>query len=289
MQFALSTHLFHGERLARHHLESARAAGFTDLEIFATRTHFDYASEAAVAEYAALLRDVGLTVGSMHAPICASFVGGHWGRAFSNAASDSARRQEAVDEAKRALAACQLLGASLLVVHLGLPRGQTIPPGDNDRRAAARSLEQIAGAAITARVALALELIPNDLSTPSALLDWLDELEVGGTGVCLDVGHAHVMGDAPEIVEALSGHVLTTHLHDNRKVNDDHLVPFAGTVDWATTLAALWKIGYTGRLVFEVADHGDAAGVLQRTVSARARLQGILNDLAEPFDFGREP
>ena len=65
MQFALSTHLFHGERLTRHHLESARAAGFTDLEIFATRTHFDYASEAAVTEYAALLRDVGLNVGSI--------------------------------------------------------------------------------------------------------------------------------------------------------------------------------------------------------------------------------
>jgi hypothetical protein len=46
-------------------------------------------------------------------------------------------------------------------------------------------------------------------------------------------------------------------------------------------------VGYGGPLVFEVADHGDAAGVLSRLVGARQRLQAILSDLAQPFDFDR--
>jgi len=290
MTFALSTHLFHGERLTRSHLEAAARAGFGDLEIFATRTHFDYADERAVAQVGAWLGELGLSAGSMHAPICASFVDGEWGRAFSNASSDATKRQEAVDETTRAISACRTLGTRLLVLHLGLPRGQTIPSGDNDPRALQRSLEEIAHAAAQADVRLALELIPNGLSTPESLIEWIEEsagLET--SGVCLDVGHAHVMGDVVESIETLSGHVITTHLHDNRRSSDDHLVPFEGSVDWTTTLAGLWKIGYDGRLVFEVADHGDAPGVLNRTVGARTRLQAILNNLSEPFDFRQEP
>ena len=285
MQFALSTHLFHNERLSRQHLEAVRAAGFREVEIFATPTHFDYHDERAMAATAADLGELGLTAGSMHAPICASFAGGRWGRPFSNASPDAAARQEAVQETTRALEACRALGSTVLVLHVGLPTGQKIPPGDNDRRAAQRSLEEIAGAAERAEVRLALELIQNPLSTADALLAWIGSLEIDRVGICLDLGHAHLMGEAPESVEALAGHILTTHLHDNRKTADDHLVPFAGTVPWTTTLAALWKVGFGGRLVFEVADHGDAAGVLARTVGARARLQAILDDLAEPFDF----
>jgi hypothetical protein len=48
---------------------------------------------------------------------------------------------------------------------------------------------------------------------------------------------------------------------------------------------AMGKVGYAGPLIFEVADHGDAPGVLARTVGARRRLQAILEDLARPMDF----
>jgi sugar phosphate isomerase/epimerase len=65
-------------------------------------------------------------------------------------------------------------------------------------------------------------------------------------------------------------------------------VPFAGSIDWPMTLAAMWKIGYAGPLVFEVADHGDAAAVLDRAVAARTRLQSILDELSEPFAFTEE-
>ena len=286
MHFALSTHLFHGERLTLAHLEAVKRAGFEDVELFATRTHWDYHDAARTDEVGEWLQKLALRAGSIHAPICASFTNGEWGPAFSNAAADATRRDRAIEETSVAIRAARRLGVEIAVLHLGLPRGQQIPPGDNDVRAVSRSLEQLIATATEAGLQLALEVIPNNLSTPPALLDWLTgELDSGVTGICLDVGHAHLMNGAPEAAELLAGYVITTHLHDNRGRSDDHLVPFAGTIDWPATMSALWKIGYEGRLVFEVADAGDAGAVLQRTIGAKARLQAILNDLSAPFDF----
>ena len=286
MQFGLSTHLFHGERLGKKPLQAIAQHGFEFVEIFATQTHFDYHDRREIAELGRLLADLGLQAGSMHAPICAGYTHGDWGRAFSNATGSTALRREAVAETAAAFDAAAELGCDTMVLHLGLPRTQPVPADDNDLHALRRSLEDLAPIAAASPVRLALEIIPNDLSTPDALLQFLDgELALGSAGVCLDIGHAHLMGGAPEAAEALSGHVIATHVHDNRGVEDSHLVPFEGTVDWPASLSAIWKIGYSGRLTFEVADHGDPLGVLARTARARTRLQAILDQLTLPISF----
>lgn len=286
MNFGLSTHLFHDQRLERSHLETIKKHGFDLVEVFATRTHFDYRDRSRVGELRAWLGDLGMSAGSMHAPICDSFRGGQWGRAFSNASSHAPSREEAIAETTAALDAARELGCVYAVLHLGLPRGQKLPAGDNDPAAARRSLEAIAHAAGASGVRLAIEVIPNELSTPAALADLLGgDLEIGDTGVCLDFGHAHMLSGTVEAAETLAGHLLATHVHDNNGRTDDHLVPFAGTIDWPTSLMAMQKVGYAGPLVFEVADHGDAVSVLTRTVGARRRLQAILDDLVRPLDF----
>jgi sugar phosphate isomerase/epimerase len=285
-RFGLSTHLVHGERLSPAHLATFRAHGFDAVEVFATRTHFDYADSSAVRALRDGLAAEGIDALSMHLPITTRFSAGEWGRAFSNASTDGSVRGEAIDEARLALDAAAALGCLTGVLHLGLPRGQQIPAADNDAGAIARSLEPIAAHASAVGVKLALEVIPNGLSTPDALVGWLEgDLDLGAAGVCLDFGHAHMMGGAPEAAETLAGWIATTHVHDNRGRSDDHLVPFAGSIDWPVTLMSMFKVGYTGPWIFEVADHGDVAGVLARTVDARRRLQVILDDLASPFEF----
>jgi sugar phosphate isomerase/epimerase len=222
----------------------------------------------------------------MHLPICEGFTGGVWGRAYSNATSQAAARDEAVAETVAALTAARELGCRTAVLHIGIPQGQPIGPDDNDPRSASRSLDAIVEASASAGVALALEVIPNSLSTAPALADWLaSDHEWGATGVCLDVGHAHLTGGAAEAIELLSGHILTTHIHDNKGRADDHLVPFDGTIDWAATMMAFSKVGYAGPLMFELPDHGDAEAVLAAAVRARRRIGAILDDLAEPFAF----
>jgi sugar phosphate isomerase/epimerase len=286
MTFGVSTHLFHEERLDRRHLDAVAAHGFDTIEIFMTATHVDYHDAAAVGALGRWMADTGLRAWSVHAPICDGIRAGVWGRAYSTASREPSARDEAVRETLVSIRAARDLGASVVVLHVGVPVLSPPAPEANDTGAARRSLETIAAACTNAGLRLAVEVIPNALATPSAVRGWLEsDLALDHAGACLDVGHANMAGGAPEGIEELSEHVITTHVHDNRGRTDDHLVPFDGTVDWTATLLALAKIGYTGPLVFELPAHGDAARTLARAVEARRRIQAILDEIAAPFPF----
>ena len=77
--FGVSTHLLHGQRLVREHLVEIGAHGFDLIELFATRTHFDYHNAQVIADLQAWLADACLGLYSVHAPIVESFMGGQWG------------------------------------------------------------------------------------------------------------------------------------------------------------------------------------------------------------------
>jgi sugar phosphate isomerase/epimerase len=286
VEFGLSTHLFHGDRLVRDQVKAIADHGFGLVEVFATRTHFDYHDPRAAEEVRGWIEDCGLSAWSVHAPICDGFRDGVWGRAYSNASRNAATREEAVHETLASVEATRRLGAGVLVLHLGLPIGQPIPADDNDRAAAARALDPIVAACDRSGVRLALEVIPNDLATAESVAAWLEgEPSLGRTGACLDVGHAHLTGGAPDAVERLAAHVITTHIHDNRGRTDDHLLPFEGTIDWPATMGAFTKVGYRGPLIFELPDHGSASRVLARAAAARDRIQAILDDIRAPLPW----
>ena len=273
-RFGISTHLFHEHRLTREHLVHIAAHGFDAIELFATRTHVDYHDADAVTELAEWLADTRLELHSVHAPIVESLKDGKWVGSFSNASSDDARRKAALVETEAALSITRQIPFRYLVLHLGMPTVERVPPGDNQPGAARRSLQDIAELAARVGVGVAVEVIPNPLSSADALAHLIeDELEGLDIGVCLDYGHAHLMGDVAEAIETLSGHLWTTHVHDNGGKRDDHLLPFAGTIDWDAAMMETQKVGYDGLLVFEVADKGDPMAVLKGAVKARERLE----------------
>jgi sugar phosphate isomerase/epimerase len=274
--FGVSTHLFHEHQLGREHLVHIAAHGFEAIELFATRSHFDYRDERVLAALAQWLSDTRLELHSVHAPAFEALKNGRWVGAFSNAAPDEPRRKAAVAEAEAALAIARHVPFRYLVTHLGVP--ETPESGgrgaDNVAGAARRSVEELAELAARANVQLAIEVIPNSLSTPVELCRLIEEeLEGIDVGVCLDYGHANLMGDVGEAIETLSGHLWTTHVHDNAGRRDDHLVPFAGAIDWESAMMTTQKIGYDGVLMLEVGDSGDPVDVLRRCVKARERLE----------------
>jgi len=276
-RFGMSTHLFHEQRLTREHLVHVAAHGFEALELFATRAHFDYHDATAIEQLAEWLSDTRLTLHSVHAPIVDAIRNGAWVGSYSIASSDEPRRRAAIDETRAALAIASRVPFHCLVLHLGMPTPQRVPAGDNHPEAARRSVEEIAEAASAAGVTVALEVMPNALSSAAALVDLIEEqLERQDVGVCLDYGHAHVMGDLGDAIETLSGHLSTTHVHDNDGRRDDHLVPFAGTINWDQAMMQTQKIGYDGVLMFEVAGGADPVATLQRCVKARERLEKTL-------------
>jgi sugar phosphate isomerase/epimerase len=276
-RFGISTHLFHEHRLSREHLVHIAAHGFDVIELFATKTHFNYHDEQAIAELAEWLSDTGLELHSVHAPIVEALKGGKWVGAFSNATRDDENRKIALAETEAALAIARHIPYRYLVVHLGTPTTERPGSNDNQRDLARRSVEEITDIAARTNVRVALEVIPNPLSSAEALVTLIeDELDGIDVGVCMDYGHAHLMGDLGEAIETLSGHLLTTHVHDNGGKRDDHLVPYAGSIDWDAAMMETQKIGYDGALMFEVADTGDPIDVLKRSIKARERLEKTL-------------
>ena len=156
MRFGISTHLYHDRQLGRDHLAEIASYGFEAIELFATRSHFDYHDEAAIGKLAEWLVDTGLLLTSVHAPISASLTNGQWGESFSNALTDSAGRQKAVRESEAALNIARRIPFDVLAVHLGTPSDRS-RPGDNNRASAFRSAEEICRLAEPLDVRVALE------------------------------------------------------------------------------------------------------------------------------------
>ena len=274
--FGISTHLYVGDRLDRDHLVEIAAHGFDAVEVFAVRSHFDYRDRRSAIALAEWLDDTRLALHSMHAPIARDYVHGSWKDTLSLAAADDGRRKAAVAEAHAALDVAGAVKYSTLVLHAGVPE----PHGgaaDNSLGSLVRSLEELTPVADGYGVRLAVEIIPNALSTPSALVELVESDLEADLGICMDVGHARLMGDVVEAIETCSGHLLTTHLHDNRGKNDDHLVPGKGVINWDAALLAFQKIGYDGVWMFELAAAAERKPMLELAVKARDRFEALLH------------
>ena len=202
MRFGVSTHLYHDRRLQRDHLAQVAAYGFEAIELFATRSHFDYRDEAAIDLLKQWLAETGLTLNSVHAPITDLFGrGDQWSPTYSNAVNDRERREAAVRETDTALKLAERIPFDVLVVHLGTPTSREVA-GDNNRASAVRSLEEISNLAGARGVRVAVEVIPNKLSDAAALATMLErEIDVRHAGICFDFGHAHLA--------ALFGHAFS--------------------------------------------------------------------------------
>ena len=130
MQFGVSTHLYHGARLDRDHLVEIAAHGFESVEIYATRTHFDYHDERAVIGVEGHLKDSRLRLHAVHAPTTESYRDGVWGPSYSIAHGDESARKHAVEETAAAIRAAAAHGVGEGRLRLWVKRAFVI---DRDR------------------------------------------------------------------------------------------------------------------------------------------------------------
>lgn len=94
-------------------------------------------------------------------------------------------------------------------------------------------------------------------------------------GVCWDTGHANLEGAQYDEIMALGDALKAVHLHDNRGVFDEHLLPFMGTVNMDEIMHALIDVGFRGPLTFEAKSSlcmGKVGGKQRREFSKDTRL-----------------
>ena len=89
-------------------------------------------------------------------------------------------------------------------------------------------------------------------STPEEMNRYIDGLNSPWITGCLDVGHASLVGQAPdEFVLAMGSRLGALHVHDVTKTEDSHTLPHQGVIEWQKLMCSLKAIGYQGNLTFE--------------------------------------
>jgi sugar phosphate isomerase/epimerase len=273
MDYGLSTYLYVNERLSSHILDQILATGIRQMEIFAARQHLDYHEVNQVSDVAMWFRDHDLQLFSLHAPLYGDF---DWGRSGRHPLSITclARREriESMEEIKRALEVAERLPFRYLVLHMGL-ENEEFELAKFD--AALTCLEHLKIFAKERGVQLLLENIPNEVSTPERLVEFIQYTRLNEVKLCFDVGHAHMVSDVRSAFSALKGWVVSTHVHDNRREKDDHLLPFEGGIDWERTIRDFRSADGQFPLLFEVRNYGPEVTTLARVREVMDRFEAI--------------
>jgi sugar phosphate isomerase/epimerase len=254
MQNAISTFIYVKERLHPGLLDGLVRGGAQAIEIFAARQHIDYANRKQhVREIAEWFRSSGVPLNSVHAPLYADYEWGRTGSPPVNVAStDRAGRIDAMDEIKRALELAEQIPFRFLIQHIGITNESF---DDRKFEAAMTSVEHLRAFAKPLGVRILLENIPNELSTPERLTEFIQTSHFEDVGVCFDFGHAHMMTDVPQAFETLKGYIHSTHVHDNAKDRDAHLWPGAGSIDWKQAMELLRSAPQTPPLLLEIEEN----------------------------------
>ena len=278
MQRLLSTYLFVSRRLTREHLEQIAGAGFQGVEIFCTRSHFEYSMKPEVRAIADALEAYHLQLVSMHAPTSRDLSAmRESGSPLSICEVERVRRVEAMDELKRVIDVADDLPYSRLILHMGGSR-ETADPRKRD--AAFSTLEHLILHAHHAGVAICVENTTSEMGDPAYLRAFVDETRLTGLRFNFDIGHAH-LADFPEderlekSFSPLRELVSSVHLHDNHGEKDEHLLPYDGTIDWPTAIKILQSAPQTSLpIVLELKEKtgAEAPGIAEQLAAARKSM-----------------
>jgi sugar phosphate isomerase/epimerase len=242
MERLLSTYLFVSRKLTRELLGQIADAGFTGVEIFCSRAHFDYTSKTEARDMGATLGSLGLTLTSLHAPTSRDLSATREsGQPLSICEVERVRRIEAMDELKRAIDVAEALPFSRMIFHMGGTR-ETADPRKRD--AAFSSLEHLILHARHVGVTICVENTTSEMGDPAYLRSFYDETRLTGLRFNFDVGHAF-LADGPDEERVEKGFaplrelVVGAHIHDNHGEKDEHLPPYEGKIEWESAIKVL--------------------------------------------------
>jgi sugar phosphate isomerase/epimerase len=188
---------------------------------------------------------------------------------------DRQRRQDSMDEIKRALETAEHIPISYLVLHLGVD-GEEYDLRKFD--AALTSLEHLGLFASQRGVRILIENIANDLSTPQRIVEFFGHTHLRGLEVCLDTGHAQLEGGVVPAIELLGKAIALVHLSDNNGMIDDHQFPGTGMIPWSPVLRALAEHSPEAILTIEARSVDNGRPPLEQARASREKLEALARE-----------
>jgi sugar phosphate isomerase/epimerase len=168
-RFGVSTHVYRSQRLRREHLLEIAAFGFTTIELTASRAHFDFHSEAAVADVQQWLGEAGLELHDIVMPAPAT-----------------------ADETALALFIARRIPVKALIIQATTPR-QT-----------GKLVERLA--ALAAPLGVMITIDSASMLPIGSVAHFVENADAR-IGIGLDVASARTQGDLVEAIETVAEHL----------------------------------------------------------------------------------
>ena len=119
----------------------------------------------------------------------------------------------------------------------------------------------------------------SDITTACAYIDELNR-RAGARcfGFCLDTGHLLLLGkDIKNTMVQVGDRIEAFHVHDNNGLDDQHLAPYMGVLDWERFIEGLRAIGYDKTMSFETFNvfnvmHPEVACEMLRVIEKTGRM-----------------
>jgi sugar phosphate isomerase/epimerase len=200
---------------------------------------------------------------------------------------------ELVAAIKRAIRACDMLGIRQMVYH-ALPN-----PSDFDSTLSwldtnVKFFNSFIDDAKKYNVGICIEnmwptwkVYGNEQWNTDVLLQLVDSFNDDIVGVCWDTGHGNLTGNGrfytgqnmPELlpygnqyenITKIGKRLRALHISDNNGMDDDHIMPGTGSINWDDVIRALDDIGYAHSFTFEA--HGAIRGVPEELKNTAVKL-----------------
>ena len=137
---------------------------------------------------------------------------------------------------------CKENGIDLVVMHLSSKKE---PPQPNEL--GVKRFQRIVDYAEKLGIRIAIEN-----TRKRGYLEYVfDRITNKNLGFCFASGHYHCHFKDELDWERFRGRIWAVHLHDNDGSDDQHLLPFDGTLNWEKTMDKLKEYGYTGPVTLE--------------------------------------
>lgn len=179
-----------------------------------------------------------------------------------------------VNAQRRAMHACDILGIRQMVYH-ALPNPAAYGIKDDWLTANRQYFSELIEDARRYSVGICIENVwpvckfSGDYNwNTDTLLELVDSFDPEVVGVCWDTGHGNLTGNGrnykrdacPELLPygnqyenltKVGKRLRALHINDNNGLDDDHMMPYTGTIQWDDVIRALDDIGYEHSFTFE--------------------------------------
>jgi len=249
------------------YLEKIAAAGFTHLHwCHHWNTDFLY-SEPEIDQIERWFRDYGLKLLNLHAS--------HGREKYWNSFLEY-QRLAGVELVQNRIAMTARLGAEVVIIHVPSSAGEEVREAMLEP--VRRSLDAVLPFAKSHGVRVAIENMESDDFWMLTTL--LNEYPADVLGLCYDSGHGNIDGRGLDNLEKVKDRLIALHLHDNDGKDDQHKIPFTGTVDWERLARIIAASPYEQCMNLEVVIQKtgikDEAEFLRQSHAAGEQLAGLV-------------